>query len=193
MIIKDLNKLTDSEIIEYLINGDEQVTEYLFYEKCNSMFNYIIKEIFDYRVDKDELINELYLFLYKNNWAKIRKFEGRSKLTTWISVVAVRFFIRKRDIRIESPQKTQLSDKETTNIPDKISYNNFITNFDLYSAINKLKNPRDRFVIMAIDIEGKEEKEIAAALNVNIENLYNIKRRARKQLSNILKEYKYVN
>lgn len=188
----ELIKLTDQQLIEYLIQGNSQVIQYLFYEKCSSMFGYIIKEVFSYQVNKDELANELYIYLSEDNWKKVREFEGRSKFTTWLSVISVRYFCKKKGNMIDvDPRKTQIDEAEK--LPDNCTYDSFINNIDLYNAINKLKNPRDRFVIMALEIEGRSPDEVAKCLNITVDNLYNVRKRAKNHLSNILTEYKYAN
>lgn len=189
---EELGLLTDFEIIEYLIQGNSQVIQFLFYEKCYSLFVYIIKKVFDNKVDKNELINVLYLYLYEDNWKKVREFEGRSKLTTWLSVVSVRFFIKKKSNLIEyNSNIVQLSEIE--NIKIESIYDRFESKIDLYYAINKLKNPRERFVIVALEIHGESTEYVAETLGITIENLYNIRKRAKNHLSKILKEYKYAN
>jgi RNA polymerase sigma factor (sigma-70 family) len=188
----ELNGLTDKQIIDYLIIGDNRVTNFLFYEKCSSMFGYIIKEVFAYQVDKDELVSELYIYLSEDNWKKVREFEGRSKFTTWLSVISVRYFYKKKRNMIESdPRNTQIDEAEK--LPSGVTYDNFVNNIDLYNAINKLKNPRDRFVIMALEIEGQTPDEVAMSLEISVDNLYNVRKRAKKHLSDILTEYKYAN
>lgn len=187
-----LNTLTDQQIIEYLIQGNSQVIKYLFYEKCSSMFGYIIKEVFSYKIDKDELVNELYIYLSDDNWKKVREFEGRSKFTTWLSVISVRYFCKKKRNMIDTDlRKAQIDEAEK--LPNNIPYENFVNNIDLFNAINKLKNPRDRFVIMALEIEGRTPDEVANSLDITVDNLYNVRKRAKKHLSNNLTEYKYEN
>lgn len=188
----ELNTLTDQQIIEYLIQGNSQVIQYLFYEKCSSMFGYIIKEVFSYKVDKDELVNELYLYLSDDNWKKVRCFEGRCKFTTWLSTISTHFF-SKIKLRMLDSSSLNTPINVAIDIPDNSSYERFVNHIDLYNAINKLKNPRDRFVIMALEIEEQTVEEVAKALNITVDNLYNVRKRAKKHLSNILTEYKYEN
>lgn len=192
MTRKELDNLTDEQLIDCLMAGDGQVVEYLFYDKCRAMFGYIIKEVFSHRIHIDELVNELYLMLREDNWRRVRKFEGRSRFTTWLSVVATRFFIAKRDQMIDSARNNPLSEWQINNIPCRNGFDDFIGRIDLYNAINKLDSPRDRFVVLALEIEGQSAGEVASVLGVTVENLYNIKRRAKERLSNILKENDYA-
>lgn len=182
-------QLQDKEIIEGLLNGDEKVIKYLFYDKCAMMFAFIVKEVFCYRVNKDELVNELYIYLKENDWQRVRQFAYRSRFTTWLSVVAVRYFICKRDELINSrSSNTQLYEVRQPVTADKT-----VEKIDLYRAISKLKSSRDRFVLIALEIEGWDEVDVARELGVTVANVYNIKSRAMKRLSNILTEYRYDN
>jgi RNA polymerase sigma factor (sigma-70 family) len=187
-----LKSLSDTDLVNQIILNNEEVIEFLFFEKCSPMFNYILTEIFSHKLDKQELISELYLHLSKNDWKIIRSFEGRSKLTTWLSVVAVRFFIKKRSEMIDSDDKNTLY----TVSPDSISsYQTQATisgKMDILKAIQKLKCPRDRFVVIAMEIEGHEAEVIANQLKVTKANLYNIKKRALDKLAILLNDYKYA-
>ncbi len=86
---------TDQEIVAAVIINDRDMIEYLFCEKCSSLLSYITYSIFDNRVDRRELISELFLYIAKDNWYKLRQFDFRSSLMTWMSVVSTRFFQKK--------------------------------------------------------------------------------------------------
>ena len=79
---KDYALISDRELVDRLLIGDEEIVRYLFF-------------------DKYELINELYLYLQSDNWYKLRQFDFRSKLTTWLTVVAVRFFQKRKGVLMD--------------------------------------------------------------------------------------------
>ena len=93
---KDYALISDRELVDRLLIGDEEIVRYLFFDKCTPMFNYILHRFCPCQLDKNELINELYLYLQSDNWYKLRQFDFRSKLTTWLTVVAVRFFQKRK-------------------------------------------------------------------------------------------------
>jgi len=188
----ELHSLSDKELIRLLLQNNASAIEYLMYDKCASMFNYILKEVFTYKVNKDELINEFYLFLSRENWKLVQQFEGRSKFTTWLSVVAVRFFVKNRKLLIVSQENSTPYTDSVTNIPCKSTHSNLVEKMDVINAIQKLTSSRDKFVLMCLEIEGFEVEEVAQQLNVTKANLYNIKKRAIERLSKILIEYNYV-
>ena len=94
--------MTDQQIIQGLISRDNRVTEDFFFVKCRPLFCSVIKSVFDYEVDFDEFVNELYLYLMEDDAAKLRGFQYRSSVFQWLKVVAIRYFIKKRDNLIDT-------------------------------------------------------------------------------------------
>ena len=62
--------MTDCEIIQGLIARDNRVTEEFFFVRCRPLFLSIIGKVFDYQVEYDEMVNELYLYLMDHDAAK---------------------------------------------------------------------------------------------------------------------------
>ena len=58
---------SDKELIEGMLTNNERIIRHFFFDACTPMFGYIVKSVFDYQANKDELINELYLFLREND------------------------------------------------------------------------------------------------------------------------------
>ena len=86
---------TDQEIINGLRNRNERVVKYFFYQEEVCLLKEIQYKLFKNRVDYDEMVSELYLYLQADNWRKLDTFAGLNgaHLCTWMSVVAWRFFI----------------------------------------------------------------------------------------------------
>ncbi len=178
----------DKEIVEGILADNEQIVRYFFFEECTPIFRYIISKAFDYQAEENELINELYIYLQKNDWHKLRQFDYRSKLTTWISVVAIRFFQKKRMVLIENKSSETLIIEKVENNENRIHQK-----LDVENLINRLSNERYRFVIQRCIIEDKDPQEIAYEMGITVANLYNIKTRAIKELTLIArKEVSYV-
>ena len=49
--------MSDQQIIESLIARDEQVTRQFFFGNCRPLFLSIIRRVFSYEVDYDEVVN----------------------------------------------------------------------------------------------------------------------------------------
>lgn len=90
-------------------------------------------------------------------------------------------------LELISSDLSNTSTEQIINISTQDRYDTFIHKMDLYKAIYQLKNPRDQFVIMAIEIEGWKDQEIADMLGVKLSNLYNIKSRALKKISHFIR------
>jgi hypothetical protein len=93
--------MTDQEIIQGLIARDNRVTKEFFFDKCRPLFYSIMTKVFDYEVDYDEMVNELYVYLMENDAIKLRNFEYRSSVYQWLKVLAIRFFIHIRGRMID--------------------------------------------------------------------------------------------
>lgn len=182
--------MTDWEIIQGLIARDNRVTEEFFFVKCRPLFCSIIKKVFDYEVDYDEFVNELYVYLMEGDAIKLRKFEYRSTVYLWLKVLATRFFVSKRNRMIddtsqESPYdgRNQVADTE----------NSMTAEGDMERFFKKMPNKRYAYVIRRLILEDREPERLAQEMNITTANLYNIKRRAMAQLTQValkdIKEY----
>lgn len=174
--------LSDSEIVEGVLRHDPAVIEYFFIMKCSKLFVYLINSVFDGRVEKEELINELFLYLAESNWKKLREFNFQSSLLTWLTVVATRFFIRKRDLLIENVSSEALI-RQKLDFPESFIS---IDSISLRMAIDIMPNDRYRQVIEMLDLQDLSYEDVATVLDVSVANLYNIHRRAIAQLRCIL-------
>ena len=92
----DYDLFNDRQIVDGILSNDKQLIGYFFNKKCSKLFSYIILNVFDGHVDQRELVSELFLYLAKDDWYKVRQINFRSKLMTWVTVVAIRFFQKKR-------------------------------------------------------------------------------------------------
>lgn len=175
----DYSQYTDRRLVDGLLNNDIKLIEYFFNKKCSGLFGYILVNVFEGNVDKQDLLQELFWYLAKNDWYKVRQFDFRSKLMTWVTVVAVRFFQKKREELIEKSTPLTLNDKMWQEQICAISIDQRV---DLHNALAKMPNARYRMVIEVLDLQEVRPEILAKEMNVTVENLYNIHRRAFAQL-----------
>lgn len=180
--MKELRQLSDREIVADIIANNPRIIEYFFIEKCSNLFMYILNSVYYGRIEKTELVNELFLFLANDNWRKLREFNYQSSLMTWISVVATRFFIRKRDKLIENESSEALIIENDKNNLTNISEDSV----NLQMAIDAMPNERYKRAILLLDMQEVSYEDAATDLGVTVANLYNIHRRAIAQLRCIL-------
>ncbi len=175
----NLEQYTDKQIVDGILANDLSVIEYFFFKKCSLLFAYILRSVFNGGANEKELINELYLYLAENDWHKVRQFDYRSKLITWTNVVAVRFFQKKREELMDSVIQDALYKKMEHGTTPDIFINR---RMDVRNALQQMPNARYRKVIEMLDLRDIRPELLAEEMNVTIDNLYNIHRRALMQL-----------
>lgn len=175
---------TDVEFVNGILSGDDKLIEYFFQKKCSKLLSFILYNVFDGHQDKRELLNELFLYMSDNDWNKLRQFEYRSSLMTYISVIAVRFFQKKRQELIDYSGTESLCEKHY----HKSSYVSSALDrrLDIKQALDRMSNERYRKVIIALDLHDMQPDILASQMNVTVDNLYNIHRRALLQLRLIM-------
>ncbi|MGN0202568.1 MAG: RNA polymerase sigma factor [Candidatus Cryptobacteroides sp.] len=175
--------------MEALLAGDEKITHNFFYVWCRPLLCSLIHKIFNYDVDYDEIVSELYLYLMEKDGKRLRTFQGRSSIYQWLKCVATRFFLNKRDRGqvIEDSSSETLYPLEVGIIEtEEIE----AVRQDVHTMLGMMTNHRHRLVIQRIFIDGYDYQEIAKELNTSLANLYNIKKRAITEFASIvLKEY----
>lgn len=176
--------MTDKQIIEALIAMDESVTEQFFYGNCRPLFLSIIRNVFSYEVDYDEFVNEFYLYLMENNSYRLRQFEGRSSVYQWLKVIAIRYFIAKRDKMIDNQSDEALIYKASNSM--QIDTEPLVTaKVDISRLLRLMPNRRYEYVIRRLVLQDAEPKVVAKELCTNVDNLYNIKKRAIASLTEL--------
>ncbi|MTK53106.1 sigma-70 family RNA polymerase sigma factor [Paludibacter sp.] len=176
--------MTDQEIVQGLIDRNNTITQYFFFEKCQPLFRSIMRLVFSYKVDYNEFVNELYQELLDDDAYKLRQFDYRSTFLQWLKVVAIRYFIRKRNDVIEDVSKEILYN-ERTDEPDE-SENKIMARMDVERLLGLIDNKRYVYVLQKLMIEGVPPESLAKNMDITPANLYNIKKRAILALTHIV-------
>lgn len=182
--------MADKEIIQGLIVRDNRVTKEFFFDKCRPLFCSIMQKVFDYEVEYDEMVNELYVYLMENDAIKLRNFEYRSSVYQWLKVLAIRFFINKRGRMIDdTSQETPYDGRQQTADSEK----DMTAEGDMERLFDNMPSKRYVYVIRRLILEDCEYEDLAKEMNITTANLYNIRRRAMAQLTRValndIKEY----
>ncbi len=172
--------MTDQEIIKGLIARDNRVTEEFFFVKCRPLFYAIMKLVFSYEVNYDEMVNELYVYLMEDDAVKLQNFQYRCSVYQWLKILAIRYFIKRRQTLIEDDTHESLyyGSEETDDADTAIQAQN-----DLERLFNNMPNKRYVYVIRRLVIEEVQPDELAEEMKITTANLYNIKRRAMASLT----------
>jgi RNA polymerase sigma factor (sigma-70 family) len=174
--------MTDQEIVKGLIERDGRVTKDFFFVKCRPLFYSIMNIVFDYEVEYDELVNELYMYLMEDDAIKLRNFKYRSSVYQWLKILAIRFFIKERARMIDNDSEEPPYDKQSQIAAQETDA---AAEYDMERLLEAMPTKRYVFVIRRLILEDCEPEELAREMNITTANLYNLKRRSMAQLTRI--------
>ena len=185
-----LDKYSDKELIQAVCNNDQQAIVHLFYKKCLPTFQYHIYKLFPYKEDVRDLVDEFFLYLFEDDWRRLRTFDGsKASLATWMSVTSFRFFKSYKHSKIDSNGLISISDKWESFVGDWVqSYDSGLM-MDINNAISTITNERDREIAKLLFIEDKEFQSVADRFDLSIDYVYTVKNRLVKQLKAKLGSY----
>lgn len=176
--------MTDIEIRDALIDRDGEVTQRFFYKDCRPLFVNIIRRVFNYDVDYDECISELYIYIMEDDARRLRQYEGRSSIYQWMKIVATRFIIAKRNRVIEDRSQDPLIEKASRTRGASDEGRND-ARMDVKCLLENMSNKRYVLVIKRLMLEDADPDEVAEELGVTVDNLYNIKKRAMSSITEL--------
>lgn len=186
------DSLSDKDLVELLLANDQEAIEYLFFIRCEGMFSHIAYSVFQSQSKKEELVTDFYFYLCENEWNRLRKFEFKASLNTWLTVVALRFFKKMRISQTKlvaiDPQLIVETQKNESDDYDIISE---MSRLELYQAIDRLTKPRERYALLA-ELTGKRAEDIAAEMGCTVAAVYNLTKKARLELKSKMQERKDV-
>lgn len=179
----NLKTYTDKQIVESILQGNNTVTSAFFCNNCRGLFYYIHSQICNYRYEPDEIANEIYLYLAEKNWYKLRLFDYRSKLITWLSVVAIRYYRKKITGVIDSQPIETLYNQQSQS---GLSIEALESHIDIHESLKRMPNKRYQMVVEKLDLQEIEPEKLAQEMKITTANLYNIHRRALQQLKSVM-------
>ena len=152
---------------------DEEIIVGFFYGELRGMLETIRYKVFNGRVEYDEMVSELYLFLAQDDWRRIRTFDARNgcSLRTWLSTVAWRFFLGHRKWFSSLPGECP---EECPCYPSK----GVVDRVDVRMVLEAMPNHRYAEAVNLLILRGYEAKEVAELWQTNVANVYNIRHRA---------------
>lgn len=167
----------DAIFIETLRNGNSELCRQFFYQEIGGILHKIRMEVFRGNVDFDEMVNELYLYLSRDNWAKFDGFDGKNgcRLRTWMIPVAWRYFLSIRERLLYQENNDDNPDAIRDYANDDLRIQIAI---DVNAVLSKMPNRRYAEIIRLLLIEGYVAQDVADMLDMKVENVYNLKHRA---------------
>lgn len=179
-----MKHLTDQEIVEKLLQRDPIVTKWFYYVKCRPLFLSLMKKLFNHPIEYDEFIDEVVVFLMENDGHRLKSFDFQSTLTYWLQRCLVRHFIRNGQVMIDDSSQEPPYPIEGSEV-DIIGSINAKLDLETLLKILAKDNPRHSYVLKRILLDDAEFKNVASELDVKVSNVYNIKKRAIDDLTEI--------
>lgn len=167
----------DAFFIEALRNGDSELCRQFFYKEIVGILHRIRMEVFHGKVDLDEMVSELYIYLARDNWKKFDGFDGKNgcRLRTWMIPVAWRYFLSIQERLLNSENY----EDNTAIIGDSVCDDLRIQiAIDVNAVLSKMPNRRYAEIIRLLLIEGYAPADVADILDMKVDNVYNLKHRA---------------
>lgn len=181
---------SDEKLVSSVLAGDQKVIVYFFYSRFASTFQYHIFKLLGYSVDVDELVDEFFLYLFEDDWRRLRSYDGSiSSLNTWISTVSYRFFRDYKRSKIDLNGVITINEQWETMRKDWIQRCDSGMKMDIQSAIESIKNHRDRLIAGRLLLEDREYDAVAKEFGLTVDYVYTVKNRILKQLKKRLNAY----
>lgn len=178
----------DAEIIVGLKSSDSAIRDFyvnrLFYKELKPLLCTIQYSLFKGTVDYDELVNDLYIYLSRNNWSALDSYRGdnQARLSSWISRVAWHYFMNsyRRLSRVLPDEDGVLESMK----PYAVVSDDDIR-MDIEEVLKLMPNRRYAEVLKLNLYYGYPAEDIAVLMNTTVSNVYNIKHRAVMQFISI--------
>lgn len=156
--------MTDKEIVDLIITGNEEAMLYLLYDRYENDLKFYAWRYYDSLAYLEDLINYLYIqFKGKNgDWQPLKSFQWKCKFRTWFCSVASHLFLEKRDelIGLGGKDGSKGTDGGDKPLPEPKPEPENPKLVMLMEAINRLENDDYRFILIK-ELEGYNHKEIA--------------------------------
>ena len=184
-------RMSDKELVDAVCSNDQRAIVYMFYKKYMSTFQYHVFNLFPYKEDVRDLVDEFFLYLYEDHWRRLRTFDSsKASLATWMSVTSFRFFKNYKHSKIDSNGLISISDKWETFVGDWVQSSDAGLMMDISEAIASVANERDREIARLIFIEDKEFQVVADRFGLSVDYVYTVKNRLVRQLRTKLNSYR---
>ena len=161
---KAYKDMTDREIVDLIIAGNEEAMLYLLYDRYENDLKFYAWRYYDSLAYLEDLTNYLYMQFKgkRGDWQPLKSFQWKCKFRTWFCSVASHLFLEKRDELIGLGGKNGsigVNDGEKP-LPEPRTASENQKLVMIMEAINRLENDDYRFILIK-ELEGYNHKEIA--------------------------------
>ena len=200
------NNLSDKELLRTCIE-DSPEARAVFVEKYSRLIYSCIHETLrmncsDFlREDIEDIFNDIFLSLFKDDCKKLRQFRGDNNCTvaSWLRIIAINttrnFIMRNRTfISLDNSSEQGLAHLDKMQNPEPSALNQLIDSEEIRlfrQLLDELK-PDDRLVLKYYYKSDISPDEIAAIMNITVNTVYSKISRTKKRLKEILESKKLL-
>lgn len=161
---KSYKEMTDKEIVNLIISGNEEAILYLLYDRYESDLKFYTWKLYNSLVYLEELINCLYIHLKgkHGDWQPLKTFQWKCEFRTWFCSVVYNLFLKKRNelIGFACNKDSIVVNSGEKSLPEPVLESTNQRMVMLLEAINRLYNDDYRFILIK-ELEGYNHNEIA--------------------------------
>ena len=186
----------DRDLLAGCFAGDSEAAETLVRQFSNLVYKtiqhtLIVKHISFNKEDLEDFHNTVFLRLFERGCKKLKQYQGKNgcSLATWINLITVRTVLdhlRKKGVDSIARRDTQITLDEVYGLKgDECDGLALLERAEKEQLLREgMQNlpPRDRLFMKLHFDQGLSVAEVAAAMQVSVENVYTIKHRAIQRL-----------
>ena len=185
--------LTDQDLIDGLLSRDPVAWQAFVTRYQRLVFARVVRTLAQFGKANDHAAAEdftadIFAMLIADDCAQLRRFEGRSKLSTWLDVVTRRVTIRAIS-RVQSRQRNVVPDANLDTIAGASGDDDAISKVDpatVRAAMSQLVEA-DQMVLHLFYFERQSYAEIAERMGLSINTIGPKLKRAQQRLRKIIK------
>lgn len=169
--------MEEKDIIAGCKRNDRRAQKALYERYKKRMYTLAYRITNDFE-DANDVLQEGFVDVFRG----LQKFEGKSKLSTWIHTIIMRRAIKKVKGRMYFDDVDQVADTRSVDWGSSIDIDH------LEKAIHDLPTGY-RTVFTMVEIEGYKHREVADMLNISINSSKSQLFKAKRKLRDALSEY----
>jgi RNA polymerase sigma-70 factor (ECF subfamily) len=186
----------DRDLLSRCFSGDGEAAENLVRRFSNLVYKaiqhtLIVKHVSFNKEDLEDFHNTVFLRLFDHGCKKLKQYQGKNgcSLATWINLITVRTVLdhlRKKGVDSIARRDTKITLDEVYGLKgDECDGLALLERAEKEQLLREgMQNlpPRDRLFMKLHFDQGLSVAEVAAAMQVSVENVYTIKHRAIQRL-----------
>lgn len=195
----------DLLIAKSLIKRDERVTRNYYYRECYPLFKSIYDNYYTDCACCKEFMDEIYIVVLApsktTGKCQMENFKGESTLMSWVKSACLYYcynkFKRKKRIplmeSLPNPNEVKFDDSDRfidLEGSSELDFGN-MNREDVETILNLMPNSRYSQLIRMRYLDMKSNEETAKSLGVNMDNYYNIHKRAKLQYERVCRKEEY--